>query len=49
MVRVAQHLFEKEPSLLDVAGTGKTLDVPEGAHVERTLPPRSPSIPASLE
>src|SRR6266481_1271856 len=37
MVRVAQHLFEKEPCLLDIAGTSKTLDVPESAHVERAL------------
>jgi hypothetical protein len=37
MVRVAEHLFKKEPCLLDVAGPGKTLDVPEGAYVERAL------------
>src|SRR5262249_62056443 len=37
MVRVAQHLFEQEPRLLDVAGAGKTLDVPEGADVERAF------------
>ena len=37
MVRVAQHLFEKEPCLLDIAGTSKTLDVPESAYVECAL------------
>src|SRR6266853_2832663 len=47
MVRVAQHLFEKEPCLLDIAGTGKTLDVPESAHVERALA-SSQSIDSSV-
>ena len=39
MVRVAKHLFEKKPRLLDVAGAGETLDVPETAHIERAFDP----------
>src|SRR5262245_21085525 len=45
MVRVAQHLFEKESCLLDITGAGKTLDVPEGAHVERAFAPAQPVDP----
>src|SRR5260370_874954 len=42
MVRIAKHLFEKKPCLLDVAGTGETFDVPEAAHVERAFDSSQP-------
>src|SRR4029079_17376508 len=45
MVRVADHLFKQKPRLLDVPGTGKTLDIPEDAHVERAFAPAQPVGP----
>src|SRR5262245_7288771 len=45
MVRVADHLFKQKPRLLDIPGTGKTLNIPEGAHVERAFPPAQPVDP----
>src|SRR5260370_16967071 len=42
MVRIAKHLFEKKPCLLDVAGTGEPFDVPEAAHVERAFDSSQP-------
>ena len=37
VVGVGEHLFEDVPALIDAAGPGQRLDVPERAQVERAL------------